>query len=77
MINGVTHAHLGPIWYQKELSNVPYSSNQFLSWDFFAVSQSQPALIVPNAYNKNQDIDLKPKFETVTGEDMDTDIELE
>ena len=28
-------AHLGPIWYHKEPSNVPYSPNQFLGWDFF------------------------------------------
>ena len=35
MIEGVTHAHLGPIWYHSEPSNVPYSPNQFLGWDFF------------------------------------------
>ena len=35
MINGVTHAHLGPIWYNSEPSDVPYSPNQFLGWDFF------------------------------------------
>ena len=35
MINGVTHAHLGPIWYHSELSDVLYSPNQFLGWDFF------------------------------------------
>ena len=35
MINGVTHAHLGPIWYHIEPSDVPYSPNQFLGWDFF------------------------------------------
>ena len=32
MINGVTHAHLGPPWYH---SDIPYSPNQFLGWDFF------------------------------------------
>ena len=35
MIKGVTHANLGPIWYHSEPSNVPYSPNQFLGWDFF------------------------------------------
>ena len=45
MIKGVTHAHLGPIWYHKEPSDVPYSPNQFLGWDFFfAVSNSKTAL---------------------------------
>ena len=42
MIKGVTHAHLGPIWYHSEPSDVPYSPNQ--SWTFFAVSYSKPAL---------------------------------
>ena len=35
MIEGVTHAHLGPIWYHSEHLEVPYSPNQFLGWDFF------------------------------------------
>ena len=35
MIKGVTDAHLGPIWYHSEPSDVPYSTNQFLGWDFF------------------------------------------
>ena len=35
MIKGVTHAHLGPIWYHSEPSDVPYSPNHFLGWDFF------------------------------------------
>ena len=35
MINRVTHAQLGPIWYNSELSDVPYSPNQFLGLDFF------------------------------------------
>ena len=35
MIKRVTHANLGPIWYHSELSNVPYSPNQFLGLDFF------------------------------------------
>ena len=35
MIKGVTHAHLGTIWYHSEPSDVPYSPNQFLALDFF------------------------------------------
>ena len=35
MIKGVTHAHLVPIWYQSEPSDIHYSPNQFLGWDFF------------------------------------------
>ena len=35
MIKGATHAHLGPIWYHLEPSDVPYSPKQFLGWDFF------------------------------------------
>ena len=31
-------------WYLSEPSDVPYSPNQFLSKDFFAVSYSKPAL---------------------------------
>ena len=32
---GVSHAHLGPTWYFSEPSDIPYSPNQFLGWDFF------------------------------------------
>ena len=35
MIKKEIHAHLGPIWYHSEPSDVPYSPNQFLGWDFF------------------------------------------
>ena len=35
MIKGVTHAHLGPILYHSEPSDVPYFPNQFLGLDFF------------------------------------------
>ena len=35
MINRVIHACLGPIWYHSEPSEIPYSPNQFLGWDFF------------------------------------------
>ena len=38
-------AHLGPIWYHSKPSDVPYSPNQFLGSDFFAVSYSKPALV--------------------------------
>ena len=44
MIKGVTHAHLGPIWYHSEPLDIPYSPNQFLGWDFFATSYSKMAL---------------------------------
>ena len=44
MIKGVTHARLGPIWYNSEPSDVPHSPNQVLGWDFFAVSYSKTAL---------------------------------
>ncbi len=44
MIKGVTHAHLGPIWYHSEPSDVPYSPNQFLGWDFFAAFYSKTVL---------------------------------
>ena len=27
--------YLGPTWYPSEPSDVPYSLNQFLGWDFF------------------------------------------
>ena len=31
-------------WYNSEPLEVPYSPNQFFGWDFFAVSDSKPAL---------------------------------
>ena len=37
MIKGVTYAHLGHISYHSEHSDVPYSLNQFLGWDIFAI----------------------------------------
>ena len=42
----VTPANLGPIWYHTEPSEVPYSQNQFLGWDFFAISYSKTALTI-------------------------------
>ena len=41
MIKGVTHAHLGLIWYHSEPSDVQTS---FLVGDFFAASYSKTAL---------------------------------
>ena len=38
------HNHLGSIWYHSEPLEVPYSPNQFLGLDFFAISYSKPAL---------------------------------
>ena len=35
MIEGGTHAHLGPIWYHSEPSDVTYSPNQELVMNFF------------------------------------------
>ena len=34
MIKRVTHTHLGPIWHHSKPSDVPYSPNRFLCWDF-------------------------------------------
>ena len=45
MIKGVTHAHLGSIFYHSEPSNVPYFLNRFLVGTFFAVSYSKIALV--------------------------------
>ena len=39
--------HLGSIWYHSQPLEVPYFPNQFLGWDFFAVSYSKPALASP------------------------------
>ena len=45
---GVTHAHLGPIWYHSKLSDVPYSPNQFLALDLFCffVQQDCSSLVL-------------------------------
>ena len=52
MIMKVTYSHLGPIVYHAEPSDIPYSPNQFLGWDFFAASYSKTALraYCPNKY---------------------------
>ena len=40
------YAHLRLIWYHSEPSDIHYSPNQSLGWDFFfAVSYSKPALV--------------------------------
>ena len=44
MIEGVTHAYLGPIWYHSEPSDVPYWTS-FMVGTFFAVSYSKTALV--------------------------------
>ena len=41
---GVTQAHLGPIWYHSEPSDLPYLTNQFFGWDSFAASYIRIAL---------------------------------
>ena len=38
--------HLGSTWTHLEPLEVPYSPNQFLGWDFFAVSYCKPALVI-------------------------------
>ena len=44
MIEGVTHAHLGPILYQSEPSDIPYSQTSHWSLTFFIIAYSKPAL---------------------------------
>ena len=48
MIKGVTHdshAHLGPIWYNSDPSDVPYSPKLVTGHELvFAISYSKPAL---------------------------------
>ena len=58
MIKGVTYAHLRAIWYLSETSDFPSSLNQFLGWDFFAVSYSKPALETFCNMKPRQFIDL-------------------
>ena len=49
---GINHAHLWPIWYHSEPSNVPNPRNQFLDLDFFAVSYCKTALVKWEHTNK-------------------------
>ncbi len=44
----MTHAHLEPIWYLSELSDVPYSPNQFLGWDFLPFLQHTGSNLLSN-----------------------------
>ena len=53
MIKGVTHVHLGQIWYHSKPSDLPYSPKQFLDWDFFSVSNSKPALVAEDEMSFN------------------------
>ena len=62
MIKGVTHAHLGPIWYHSEPSDVPYSPNQFLDLDFFVASYSKIALVSQSVWSKKDMINFEPKL---------------
>ena len=45
--------HIGSIWYHSEPLEVPHSPNQFLGWDFFAISYSKPALVNTQCPNCN------------------------
>ena len=53
MIEGVTHAHLGPIWYHSEPLNVPYSQNlpRPISWFGLFLKQNDSS---PLDYSKKQ-----------------------
>ena len=51
MVKGDTHAHVGPIWYHSEPSDVPYFTTQFLGCDLFSVSYSKPALVAYQRLN--------------------------
>ena len=42
--------HLISIWYHSELSDVPYSPNQFLGWDFFCSFLQQDGSKADNVY---------------------------
>ena len=46
MIKGVTHAHLEPICYHSEPSDIPYSQTSFLVGIFFAASYSKADLVI-------------------------------
>ena len=43
----ITKGHLGPIWYHSESSDLPYSPNQFLGWDFFFHVLQQDSTSMP------------------------------
>ena len=47
--------HLGSLWYHSKPLEFPYSPNQFLGWDFFAVSYSKTALKGNTAYGVSFD----------------------
>ena len=69
--------HLRSICYYSEPLEVPYSPNQFLGWDIFAVSYSKPALdlslVCNNQYthtygNIRKRIMARPRFKVVNGD---------
>ena len=62
MVKGVTNSHLGPIWYLSEHSDIPSSPNQFLGWDFFAVSYSKPALTSITKFIRQTEEGLVPNL---------------
>ena len=49
MIKVVTHVHLETIWYYSEPSDIPYSLNQFLGWDFFGCFLQQDSSNIATA----------------------------
>ena len=63
MIKRIIHAYLGPIWYHSEPSEVPYSPNQFLGWNFFGVFYSKTAIIAPSKLYIPTSIYYKPMNE--------------
>ena len=66
MIKEVTNAHLEPISYLSEPSDVPYSPNQFLGWDFFCcfLQQTSSSLFVEAVHDKKKVCtDLGPKYQ--------------
>ena len=55
--------HLGSIPYHSEPSEVPYSSNQFLGWEFFADSYSKTALAFnPHSWSSGTYFHFGQKF---------------
>ena len=67
MIRGITWTHIQSVWNHSGPSEVPYSTNQSLVRNFFAVSYSKPALVVmlkskffkTNIANISEKIELK------------------
>ena len=53
--------NLGAIWYQSEPSDIPYSPNQFLGWDFFCrfLQQDGSKIILSSIYLSMNDVAVK------------------